>query len=246
MALPTVKGTYNETTQKIYPLSTSTWSGLSGSTWATWNNWAYSTESQIVWAMPQINLGSTAKNFTMNITTDADGIVGYKVYTSMTGYLEGEETETVIANGATDVNSFYGRFVDVYVIVDKVVDMPTLSTVEIEIGVSAPEEIKFTDLDSATCSGSVSERFIPLTRAVSKIVDIKIQPHETATPYNLDVYVTNTPTSTYLIPKIVSKSISSPSFALVGVDNQPRDGVVDITLTILPRQYMSGNNLKTA
>lgn len=245
MTLPAIKGTYNQTTQKVYPPSTSTWSGLSGSTWANWTNWAYSTENEIVWRIPQINLGSTAKNFTLNIDTVAEGLVSYKIYTSMTGYMEGEETETVIANGATNVPSFYGRFLEVYVIVTKVLDMPTLSSAEITINDTAPTQIKFSNLDSSTCEGTVTNRIIPLRTNVSRIVDINIEPKETATPYNLDVYVTNTPTSTYLIPKVISKSNTSPRFALVGVDNQPRDGIVDITLSVLPEQYMSGNSLKS-
>lgn len=246
MTLPVQKGYYNETTQKVYPPSTSTWSGLSGSTWGNWREWAYSTEDQIVWAMPQINLGSTARHFTLDIETTAEGVVGYKIYTSMTGYLEGEETETIVAAGATDVPSFYGRFVDVFVIIDKVVDMPTLSNCVINVNFANTIEYKFTDLDSSTCDGTITARRVPLNAKVSRIVDMQIEPHETASPYNLDVYVTNTPTSTYLIPKIISKDPTNPTFALVGVDNHPRDGIVDLTITALPKQYMSGNNLKSA
>jgi hypothetical protein len=195
--------------------------------------------------MPQMDLGSTPKNFSLNIETVAEGLVSYKIYTSMTGYMDGEETETVVAAGATSVPSFYGRFVEVYVIVDKVLDMPTLSSAEITINDNNPTQIKLSNIDTSSLDGTVTARIVPLRTPVSQIVDMTIVPKETATPYNLDVYVTNTPTSTYLIPKVINKSISNPTFALVGVDNHPRDGIVDITLSVLPLQYMDGNNLKS-
>jgi hypothetical protein len=42
---------------------------------------------------------------------------------------------------------------------------------------------------------------------------------------------------------VKSKSAAAPSFVLYGIDNDPRDGVVDVTLTTLPRQAMTGGNL---
>jgi hypothetical protein len=55
--------------------------------------------------------------------------------------------------------------------------------------------------------------------------------------------VSDTANSEILIPVVKSKSSSAPSFALYGIDNDPRDGVVDITITALPRQAMFGGNL---
>lgn len=244
MILPTTKGYYNELTQQVYPPSTSTWGGLSSTTWDTWKEWAYSTEDQIVWDMPMMILSNTQRHFTLNITTTANGVVSYKIYAS-TGLDDGE-VETIVSPGDKNVPSFYGRFLRVYVIVDKVVTTPTLSDCVINVNYADTIDYKFTDLDSSTCEGTQTGRIVPLTTSVSRIIEMTIEPHETASPYNLDVYVTNTPTSTYLIPKVISKNPSSPTFALVGVDNHPRDGIVDITIRTLPNQYMDGNNLKSA
>jgi hypothetical protein len=55
--------------------------------------------------------------------------------------------------------------------------------------------------------------------------------------------VSDTATSEILIPVIKSKNTTTPTFALYGIDNDPRDGVVDITVTALPRQAMFRGNL---
>jgi hypothetical protein len=144
------------------------------------------------------------------------------------------------------VPAFKSRYIKVIVYSSKVNNItPTIS--EITISTKNPQisEYIINDLDSSTCAGTQTARVIPLTQTLSNIVDIKITPHETASAYNLDVYVTNTPTSTYLIPKIISKDPVSPTFALVGVDNHARDGIVDITIKSIPGGKMQGNNLVT-
>jgi len=60
--------------------------------------------------------------------------------------------------------------------------------------------------------------------------------------FTLESYVTDYPTSTTLIPRIVSKTAGT--IALVGLDNVPRDGIIDVVAEILPEQYMDGNNLR--
>jgi hypothetical protein len=44
------------------------------------------------------------------------------------------------------------------------------------------------------------------------------------------------------MPRVISKT-STPQFALVGLDNKPRDAVVDIVIEYLAEGYMNGNNL---
>lgn len=245
MTIPATRGQYNFNTGKIYPESTSTWSGLSSTTWDSWKEWAYSTEDSIVWYMPDINLGQIAKNFTLDIETVAEGSVSYKIYTSLTGDYTGEETETIVEAGATNVPSFFGRFVFVVVIVTKTGSMPTLTNTNIKVNDSAVLEFRLPNTDTTELAGSTTGRWFQVNKPISAVTDLTIVPHETSSPYNLDVYVTNTPTSTYLIPKVISKDPSAITFALVGVDNHARDGIVDITVRALPKQYMSGNNLKT-
>ena len=74
------------------------------------------------------------------------------------------------------------------------------------------------------------------------MINLKTQ-NGNANNYAVNLYVSDTPTSKILIPVINSKSSSNPSFALYGIDNDPRDGIVDIKITALPRQAMFNGNL---
>ena len=101
-------------------------------------------------------------------------------------------------------------------------------------------EILIPNVDSSTLSGTNTNRVISLPAPVSLIKDIHIQV-KAATSYPVNLYVSDTATSEILIPVVKSKT--TPSFALYGIDNDPRDGVVDITVKALPRQVMYGGNL---
>ena len=241
MSRPTTSGYYDGTTNKIMPASSSTWSGLSGTTWDAWNIWNYNPATEIVWYAGVIDMGPML-NYTLSIETISTGLVSYRVYTSSTGQFTGEESETLISSGANSVNSFTGRFCLVYVIADKLTDALSISDIKITPS-TAGLELTYKDIDSSTLDGSSTSRTLPLITPVSMITDMLITPQQ-VTAYNLDVYVTNTATSTYVIPKVISKSINGPTFALVGVDNHPRDATVDILIKALPSQYMDGNNLK--
>ncbi len=235
-------GIYDYNSRTIYPASTSTWSGLSGTTWADWSTWNYEVSDQIIWATDPIDLGLNPTNVNLNITCVSTGSVSYRIYTSDTGEFSGEEVEYVVEHGSQNIPSFRSRFILVVVYSDRVADNLNIQEITIEATTPRANDIYINDVDSSQLSGSVTERFIPVPATIGTIMDVKITPHE-VTAYDLDVYVTNTATSTYVVPKIISKSVSSPSFALVGLDNHPRDAVVDIVLKTLNRCYMSGNNI---
>jgi hypothetical protein len=236
-------GYYNEDNQTIYPISAATWSGLASTTWATWTEWAYSTADTIIWPTEAIFMGNNPQAVNLEIICESTGQVSYKVYTSNTGVYAGEETETVIGHSATDVPAFKARFIKVVVYSSKINGVtPTISQITVTAKDPKANEYFIADLDSSACAGSNTARQIPLPTQMGTIIDIKITP-QTVTAYALDVYVTNTATSTYLIPKVISKNSLTPTFALVGVDNQPRDGVVDIIIKSLSSSVMSGNNL---
>jgi hypothetical protein len=99
-----------------------------------------------------------------------------------------------------------------------------------------------TNVVTSALPGTISARQLTLTRNYSAITDIDIKT-QAVTAYNLDVYVTDYISCTTVIPRVVSKNKTTPTIALIGLDNVPRDGTVDITITGLPEQYMSGNNL---
>lgn len=81
-----------------------------------------------------------------------------------------------------------------------------------------------------------------MPRSVSTIYDMNIE-CKAATSYAVNLYVSDTATSEVLIPVVKSKSATAPAIALYGIDNDPRDGVVDITITALPRMVMTGGNV---
>jgi hypothetical protein len=242
MAIPNQSGYYDNSTGLIRPASSDTWDDHSGYTWDNWTSWD-KPGNTIVWYQPVVDLiPYGVSNFTLNITTISTGLVSYKIYTSPNGLFRGEETETIINQGATNVPSFSGKFVLVVTTCTYNNQPLTLGTCTITPIASNVLEMRYSDLDTSTLAGTSSSRTLPLSQTVSQVVDILITPHE-VTSYALDLYVSHTATSTYVIPKIISKAITGPTFALVGLDNQPRDAVVDIIVKGLPSQRMSGNNL---
>jgi hypothetical protein len=243
MAIPARSGYYDIETTEILPDSTSTWSGLSSTTWADWTSWNYAPASTITWHVPVVDLGAP-DNFTLNISTVSTGTISYQIYTSNTGAFQGEETETLVANGATTVASFNARYLFVVVVATLATDALKISSISITPVKSTVLEFRYDSLDSSTLSGSSTSRVLPLPQTVSRVVDIIITPQQ-VTSYALDLYVSSTANSTYVIPKVISKSAAGPTFALVGLDNQPRDATVDIVVKALPNQFMSGNNLVT-
>jgi hypothetical protein len=240
MTIPAQSGYYDNSTGYIRPASSDTWDSHSGLTWDSWTSWDKPL-STIVWYQPVVDLRQV-KNFTLNITTDSTGLVSYDIFVSNNGLFQGEETQTTVSHTATSVASFTGRYILVVVTCAYNNIGLTLGNCLITPVTTGVVELRYNNLDSSTLSGSSSSRTLPLTQDVSQIIDIVITPHE-VTSYALDLYVSSTATSTYVIPKIISKTISGPTFAMVGLDNKPRDAIVDIIVKALPTQYMSGNNL---
>lgn len=232
----------NTIEDKIYPVGTGTWSGLPA-TWDAWTDWYYGTPNELYWLSNKIDL-FVPTTFVLNLTTVANGIVSYEVYTSNTGAFTGEETTQVIASGATNVPGFYGRYVQVGVkVVKSFAQVQTISAIDITTSDASISE-EFENVDTSTLGGSISARPIPITKKFSilNVIDVAVQQ---VSAYNLEVYATDYLSCTTLIPRVVSKNRSAPTIALVGLDNVPRNGTVDITVTGLPEQYMSGNNLLT-
>lgn len=222
--------------------ATNTVKALSGDTyWSEITSWeSFNSYSKgyrpIIWTAPVIDLGAVAY-FTLSADIETDNTVTLDIAVSETGFFQGEETVTRINEGDTAIESFYGRYAYVTVTVDapelrKFRITPNFNTVEYTIN----------NVDTSTLSGSSSSRTIALTRAVSKITDIFIAP-SAPTAYAVNLYVSDTATSEVLIPIIKNKSNTAPAFALYGIDNEPRDGVVDITIKALPRMALVGGKL---
>lgn len=242
MTIPTGSGKFDGGTNSYLPDNAGTWADLSGRTWANWTTWIDDPAQEIVYPLVPISLDRNTP-FNLNIETDAQGEVSYKIYTSTSGAFSGEETETVISPTDTDIAAFSGQYVLVVVIVDSGGQLAQLRSVRVKTTTDNTFTISRSNVDTSTLGGSTSAREIPLSRTVSYIWSITITPHPES--YTQDVYVTDYKAATTLIPTVVSKSRTTPTFKLVGLDNVPRDGTVDYELVVMGQQSMVGSNLVT-
>lgn len=211
----------------------SSWGALTS--WSSFTDYV-TTKLPIKWTAPLLDIGSK-DYFNLEIQADFDGTMSYVIHVSDTGLFNGEEVEYVIQEGDTNISAFYGQ----YVYVTGICTGAELRQMTVSTN-TTKSTFKIPDVDTSTLAGSITSRTIPLTVSVSKIYDLNIEPHA-ATPYNVNLYVSDTATSKVLIPVIVSKTAASPSFALFGIDNDARNGVVDLTITALPRMVMFGGNI---
>lgn len=241
MALPTVTGTLDAQQGIVVPNDTGTWADAP-STWDDWGVWRYAPATPLLWLTDVVDLGES-KDFTLNITTVANGDVTYDVYTSPTGVFGGEETVTAIAAGAVGVAAFTGRFVIVAVKVAVTSGINTLSSVELAAS-DRTIDIRLNSIDTSALTGTASARQLSLPRTPSKVVHMQITPEELGTAFDIEAYVTANATSKQLIPRIVSRT-TPVTIALQGRDGVDRDGVCDIQLSVLPEQFMDGANLRT-
>lgn len=235
MALPQQTGYQNVWANTIEPINTGDWTDLT--TWdvASWNP----TATSLLWISNPVSLDqSQTVNFLLEST--AQGTVEYDVYASDTGAFAGEETVTSIASGDTGVSAFTGKHFYVAARVTNNSSLPVLYSMTVTITTNKYTKITLNDIDTSTLAGTVSARTVDFGRTVSGVKNMQITVKQ-VTDYTLDVYVSDYPTCSVVIPRIVDKA--TPSIALVGLDNVPRDGIVDISAEILPEQYMSGNNL---
>jgi hypothetical protein len=237
MTTPAPNGIFDQELGYILPPDVGTWT--TAATWTDFVQWNMLPASPLIWALDIVDLGSV-KKFNLKIVTDADGRVEYKIYTSNTGAFAGEETITTVSTGSTGIAAFTGRYVWIEVFVYATGGVNVLYGVEYSISEEV-NKFSLNDIDTSTLGGSASARTLVLPKAVSGVTNIQITP-KTVSNYQLDVYVTDYPTCSTVIPRILSKT-SPYQIALIGLDNIARDAVVDVLVEYLPEGYMSGNNL---
>ena len=238
MALPANTGTLDVDANVVFPNNTGLWSELT--TWDSFNSWIMTPANPLIFLSDTVDLGEV-RDFCLKIVTDAVGTVAYTIYTSNTGAFDGEESYVDIAQGATGVASFTARYYVVAVKVTQTSGINVLNSFELTV-TAQTIDIDINAVNTSTLSGTSAARTLVLPRTVSKIVDLQVTP-QAVTAYNLDVYVTDYPSCTTVIPRVISKSIATPQIALIGLDNIARDAVVDVHIRALPEMYMSGNNL---
>lgn len=237
--VPAQQARLEDTIGIVVPLDTGTWAD-----WQSWDDitvWISAPLDQLTWLIDRVDL-ERETYFNLNIQTRAIGRVSYKVYTSTTGAFLGEETETVIVYNATNIPAFYGRYFMIAVLVQNNDTLQVLQNVEVSATTNT-FAISRSGVNTNTFSGTTAARVIPLSRNVSHIWSISV--HAESTAYTQDVYVTEYASATTLIPTIVSRSRSAPTIKLVGLDNVPRDAVIDYELIVMPEQRMVDGNLTT-
>lgn len=237
MTTPNPNGIFDEVLGYVVPPDSGDWT--TAATWDQFAQWAMVPASPLIWATDIIDLGSS-KTFNLKIITSAEGRVEYNVYTSDTGAFDGEETITAIATGDSGIAAFTGQYVWIEIFVYATGGTNVLYGVEYEI-TEQTNKFSLNNVDTSTLSGSSSARTLTLPKAVSGVTNIQITP-KTVTNYTLQTYVTDYPTCNTVLPRVISKT-SPYQIALVGLDNVPRDAVVDILVEYLPEGYMNGNNL---
>lgn len=234
----TVNGVFNFDEQQVVAPDTGTWSALT--TWDAWTTYNTGAPDYLYWLADILDLGQI-KDFCLSITTNANGIVDYYIYTSDTGAFTGEETETIILAEDTDIPAFSGRYVWVGVRVEKLTSPQVITGIETRV-IEARNKFSMDNIDTSTLSGTSSARTLALPRPVGTITNIQVTPR-TVSNYQLDVYVTDYPTCNTVLPRVLSKT-SPYQIALIGLDNKPRDAVVDLLLEYLPEMYRDGNALR--
>ena len=237
MTMPTTTGYLDEALGAVVIAGTGAWSNQTN--WSTFTSWDMIPASTLVWAVDPVDLGAS-KTFNLKIICNAQGIVSYRIFTSNTGAFGGEETITSIAQGATGVAAFTAQYVWIEVTVTSTGGAPVLYGVEYAI-TEQTNKFSLNNINTSTLSGTSAARTLALPKAVSGVTNIQITPRTVAN-YTLLTYVTDYPTCNTVIPRVLSKT-APYQIALIGLDNVPRDAIVDLLVEYLPEGYMSGNNL---
>ena len=236
MTIATVNSRFDYQTREIVPNDTATWADITE--WNSWTQWVSQPADPMVWITDPIDLGEV-KTFAVGVECDAIGQVSYEIYTSDTGAFEGEESTLVVNAGDSNVGAVTGQYFCIAVKVAKTSQAPVIFAVNYTVS-EKTNQLLVNNLDTSTLTGTASLRTYTPTISTGSVKHIQITPHA-VTSYAVDLYVSNTPTSDTVIPRIINKS--PIQFALVGVDNQPRDAVVDMVIEYLPKGQMVGNNL---
>ena len=239
MSLPTTIGIYEPVLDHVVPVNTGTWADLSGSTWSSFRNWI-TEPADIVWPSG-VNSLPYATYSNLQIDCDASNEVTFDVYTSSTGAFAGEETHVTIDPNDAAITAFYGKYYCVSVTVPaQSGQLNILNYIKYTV-TTETFSISRSGVSTSTLSGSTSSRTISLDRSVSHIWSLDIQ--ATGSSHTLEWYVTDYPTSTTLIPVVLTKSTAGPTFKLIGLDNVARDGTIDYEIVAMPEQRRDGNRL---
>lgn len=207
-------------------------------TWQDWTSWVNEPSDELIYLLDPVDLGSV-QEFCFSIQTQVNGIVDYYIYTSTTGLFDGEEVELEILSEDQGIPGFQTQFYQVGLIVTRVSGPIEVQAITVRL-LTQRNTLRLDNVNTSTLAGSATERTLVLPKPIGLITNIQITP-KSVTAYIPDFYVSTVSSSTHVTGLVVNKN--TPSVALIGIDGQPRDAVVDIILEFLPEQFMSGTNL---
>jgi len=243
MAIPATNYVFDEVQQVITTTNQSTWADLSGTTWADYNTWINDPVTPMTFVSQVTDLGETAY-FNLSWSITCIGIPTFTVYTSTTGAFAGEESSTTVNVDDVDVEAFYGRYVAVFVSIayEPSEGIPTINTFDFTASAKNLQLLQY-DVNSTTLTGDASARAIAMPRTVSKVLSMQVTPHASSyvdDSYVADSYIDDTAPG---FPAIVSKTRTGPQITFVSTAGTKVDAVFDITMNVLPEQFMDGRNL---
>ena len=252
MALPTPTGLFDGLNEKIVGPNTGLWADIGAGdsagdndiqTWDDWKSWQ-TAPSSFNWLTVPVDLGEAAW-INLVWTIECVGTPSFTVYYSTTGDFAGEESTQSYTVDQTDIDAIYARFVIIEITMTPTSEgLPEISTFEWSASGNRFEIIQY-DVNSTTLNGSSSARQIAMPRTVSKVLQMQITTHASA--YVEDDYVA----SGYIddsapgFPAIVSKTRTAPEITFISTAGSKVDAVFDVTMNVLPEQYMDGRNLRT-
>jgi hypothetical protein len=225
------QGYIDSETNTVRAFSIGAWQDLTDSTWDDYQSYTQ-TANNIIWTADIIDLG-LIDYFTLDIQTQASGPVELLIHVSDTGEFAGEEREYLL-NQTANIPAFRGQYAAI------TVRAQAQSLERFDINTSRQtQEIELRDINTALLPGTVTDRQLPIG-AASQIIDIFIQP-KAVPSYAVNLYVSAQPVSEIVIPVVKDKNLGT--IALYGIDNDPRDAVIDARIKIMPLQRFFNGNL---
>jgi hypothetical protein len=243
MAFPVTSGILDQATNTYQAPNTGTWANLT--TWGSWTSWINQPAAYFTVASTPQDRGQLGY-FNLHTSTDVTGNIKYEIYTSTTAdFADANVTITNVAPGTSNVSAFYGQHYAVVANVSTTGTRPELRSMTIT-STDQRLELTFNDLVSSSLAGNVAQRYLPLTRSISRVLNTQITCTDTgnaAATTDTTRYYTETPIFPAPVGYIVNKG-TQPTVCFREVANGTlTNATFDAVLKVLPEQYMDTVNL---
>ena len=210
--------------------------------WEDWNSWLAEPEPTLRWLTPTVDLGRST-GFCINTDLVCSGTVTYYVYTSNTGAFAGEEIETVVEEGDTNITAFSGRFVIVGLEIDRVESegIPTIFSFSWTSS-SRSQTVYLNGVNSTDLSGKTQSRVLNIGRPTAGVLNIQLTPYITD-PYVVDGYWADSYAILGGLPSAGIRNKSASPEICFTLEGEFIDAIFDAQVLAFPEQFMSGRNI---